>query len=93
MSDALLAQNALNTLDGVAFFIEQMSDALQQCDVGRTIITTSAGALHRLDLAEPGFPKSQHVLRQIQRVGGFADRAESIRTLHGRSWHDSTTSK
>lgn len=63
MGNALLAQNALHTLDGVPFIVEQMTNALQKRDITWSIVAPTTGAFHRLDLAEAGFPKPQDVLR------------------------------
>ena len=78
---ALLAQDALHAADGVALAIEEMADAAQKIEIVGTIIAPPAAALHRLDIAETAFPKSQHVLRQIELVRHFTDAAKCVRRL------------
>src|SRR5262249_27624875 len=75
----LLAQNALHATDGVALAVEQMTNAAQQVDVFRTIVTPAAAALHRPDLGEAALPKPQHSLRQIEFVRDLADRTKGVR--------------
>ena len=78
---ALLAQDALHAADGVALAVQEMANAAQKIDVVGTIIAPPAAALHRLDVAETAFPKSQHVLRQIEFVCHFTDAAKCVRRL------------
>src|SRR6516164_10605531 len=90
---AMLAQNALNASDCVAFTVKQMTDAAQQVDVVRPVIAAAAAAFHRLDVGETAFPKPQHVLRHVDFIGDFADGAERVRRLlhdHGPRAHDAS---
>jgi hypothetical protein len=91
MRNALLAQNALHTFDGVAFIVEQMANALQKCDIAGAIVTPAAGSLHRLDLTKAGFPKAQNVLGQVQSIGRFADCAKRFRTFGRGTRHVAET--
>src|SRR5450830_860125 len=78
---AVLAQDALHAADGVALAVQQMANAAQQFDVVGTVITPSAAAFHRLDFAKTAFPKTQHVLRQIELIRHFTDGAKGVRRL------------
>lgn len=81
MTNALLFQNALNAFYGVAFAIEQMTNAAQQFHIVRTIITATTAAFHWFDLAKARLPETQHMLRQVQFLRNFADRSKGIRAL------------
>src|SRR5205823_830942 len=78
ISNALLAQDALDAADGVAFAIEQRANALEEINIIGTIETPAAAALHRLHLGETRFPESQDVLGNIELRSDFADRPESL---------------
>ena len=60
--DALLAQDLLHALDGVALGVQQMADAAQQRQILGAIVAAPAAALHRPDLRKPAFPEAQDVL-------------------------------
>ena len=79
--DAVVLEDALRAADRVALAVEQMADAAQEIDVVGAVIAPAAAALQRLDLLEAGFPKSQHVLRQVEIVRDFADCPECVRRL------------
>src|SRR5262245_27999999 len=81
MLNALLAQDALNATDRIAFAIKERANAFEQVDVVGTVEAPPAAALHRLDLAESGFPKSQHMLGNIELLSHLADRSKSFRRL------------
>ena len=56
----------------------------QKIDVLRPVVAPAPAPLHRLDLREAGLPEAQHVLRQLQLLRNFADRAERVGSLDGR---------
>lgn len=62
MARALLLEDALDALDGETLIVEQMTDALEELYVIGAVITPPAAALERLDLREPRFPETQHML-------------------------------
>src|SRR5690606_8689456 len=78
---AIHLEQLLHALDRISVIVEQMPDALQEIDVLGAVIAPSAAALHRLDLRETSLPETQHMLRQVEIVGNFADGAESVRAL------------
>ncbi len=81
---AVLAQQLLHALDGVALVVEHVADALDQLDILRAVVAAAAAALHRLDLREARLPEAQHMLRQVEIFGHFADGAEGVGALvHG----------
>src|SRR4029079_2636566 len=80
---ALLAQEPLDSANGVALAIEQVADAAQQVDVVRPIVPAPAPAFHRLDLAEAALPEPQHMLRNIEFLRHFADGPKCV----GRLFH------
>src|SRR5215471_8427481 len=80
-ADALLAQDALHTPDSIAVAIQQMPDAAQKINILRTIIASTAAALHWPDMRETTLPKPQHVLRQVEFVCDLADRTKCVRRL------------
>ena len=84
-----LAQQALDTLDGIAFAVEQIADAAQQVDVFGPVIAASAAAFQGPDLAELAFPKPQDVLRNVEFPADFADRTKGCCGFSGRAtcWH------
>jgi hypothetical protein len=62
---------------------------LDELDILRAVVAAPAAALHRLDLREARFPKPQHVLRQVEIFGHFADGAEGVGALvHGVALQD-----
>ena len=73
-----LAQQTLNTADGVALHVQQVPDGGQQREVFGAVVATATAALQRLDFRELGFPEPQHVLGDIQLFGSFADVAERV---------------
>jgi hypothetical protein len=81
MGNALLAQNALHTFDGVTFIIKQVANALQERDVRGPVVASATRALHRLDLAKAGFPETKHMLWQVQNVRRFAYCAKRFRAF------------
>src|SRR5256885_7725718 len=83
MSHALLAQNFLHPLDGVAVRVKERANAAQQLHVVRTVIAPSACPLDWADLRKAGLPEAQHVLRHVQLGGDFADGAERLRRFRG----------
>jgi len=78
-TDTLFAQDALNTANGIALAIEQMTDAAQKIDIVGPVVTAAPAPFHRSNLREAAFPEPQNVLRHIYFVGNFTDRAERIR--------------
>src|SRR5271155_5416851 len=58
-----------------------MAHTAQEIDILRTVKSSAAAALHRTDLRKPAFPESQHVLRHVDLVRDFADRAKRFRRL------------
>src|SRR5581483_6394588 len=62
MLDALLAQEPLHALDGVAGTLQEVADALEKLHVSRSVQAPAATALHRFELGEFCFPEAQHVL-------------------------------
>src|SRR6185437_15261290 len=76
---ALLAQNFLHALDGVAVAVQQRANAAQQIDIVGPVIAPPARALQRTDLRKARLPEAQHVLRHIQFSRDFADGAERLR--------------
>ena len=78
---ALLLEDALHALDGVALAVEQMTDAAQEVDVVRPVIAPPAAALQRPDLREARFPEAQYVLRHVEVLGDLADGPERVRAL------------
>jgi len=83
---AMLLQDALHTLDGVALAIKELAYSAQKVDVVGAVVTPAAAAFHRPDLREASFPKSQHMLRKIEILRNFADRSECVWPLgHRRS--------
>lgn len=62
MTRALLLEDALDALDGEPLIVEQMADALEELYVIGAVIAPPAAALERLDLREPRFPETQHML-------------------------------
>jgi hypothetical protein len=91
VGNALLAQNALHTLDGVPFIVEQMANALQKRDITWPIVPPAARALHRLDLTEAGFPETQDMLRQVQSIRRFAYCAKRFRAFGRGTRHIAVT--
>lgn len=75
---ALLLENALHALDGVALSIEQMAQSHHQLHVARPIIAPPARALHGFELLEAGFPETQHVRRQVETLRDLSNRAKSL---------------
>ena len=74
--NAALAQQPLNTLDGVAVGIEEVFDVSEKVDVLRPIVTSPTASLQRADLMELRLPETQDMLGNIQIVGNLADRAK-----------------
>ena len=56
-ADTLLAQNALDTTNGVTLAVKQVTDAAQQINIIGPVIAPASAALHRLDLREINSPK------------------------------------
>ena len=81
MLDALLAQEALHTLDLVARVLQQVADALQELHVTGPIEPPSAPALHGLELWELGLPEAQHVFLDAQLDRHLADIAKCFHRL------------
>src|SRR5208282_4813077 len=76
---ALLAQQALDAADGVALAVKQVAHAAEEIDIVRAVIAPAPAPLQRPDLRETAFPESQHMLRNVDLFGNFADRAECVR--------------
>src|SRR5690606_6475775 len=74
-------EDALHPPDRIALAIEEMADAAEKVDVLWAVIAPAAAPLERADLAEPGLPETENVLRQIEVGGHLADRAEGVRRL------------
>ena len=79
--DALLAQDLLHALDGVAFRVQQVADAAQQLQILRPVVAAAAAPLHRLDLRKPAFPEAQDVLGHVELARNLADRTKCLRRL------------
>jgi hypothetical protein len=75
----LLFQDSLHTLDGVAFAVEQVTDAPQQIDILGPVEPAASGPFDRPDLREAGFPEAQDVLGQREILGHLADGAKGVR--------------
>jgi len=58
-----------------------VAHATQQIDVVGAIIAAAAAPLERPDLGEAAFPKTQNMLRNVDLLSNFADRAECVRRL------------
>src|SRR5690606_3523776 len=84
--DAVLAQDLLYALDGVAFAMQEMANAAQQLEILGPIVATTAAALHRFDLVELDLPEAQHVLWDLELVSDFTDGPERLICLR----HDMT---
>ena len=85
VAQPLLLEDALHAADGVALAVEQVPDAAQEIDIVGPVIAPATTPLHRLDLLKPGFPETQHVLRQVEVICDFADCPERFgRLLHHR---------
>src|ERR1043166_3642756 len=88
---ALLAQQLLHALDGVAVGIKQPVDAAQQIDILGPVVAPATGPLQRTHLREFCLPEAQHVLRHVELRGHFANGAKGFRRLgagHGGGrWH------
>ena len=78
---AVIAQQLLHALDGIALVVEHVADAFDQLDILRPVVAPATAAFQRLDLGEAGLPETQHMLRQIEIVSDFADRTERVWTL------------
>jgi len=63
MSGALLLEDALDALYRETLVIEKVADTLEQLNVIRAIIAPPTATLEWLDLREPRFPETQHMLR------------------------------
>ena len=92
---ALLFQDPLHALDGIALAVEEMTDTLEEIDVVGAVVTPAATALERTDLREAGLPEAQHVLRHADFLGGLGDGAESFGALRDAAdfAHDVTASR
>ena len=77
-------QKTLNAADSIALAIEQMAYSAQEIEVLRPVIAAPTAALHRPDLMEAAFPEPQHVLRKLELLRHFADRAKCARCLLDR---------
>lgn len=60
---ALLLEDALDALDGETLVVEKVADTLEQLNVIGAIIAPTTATLEWLDLREPRFPETQHMLR------------------------------
>jgi hypothetical protein len=78
VANAPILQDALDALDGVALAIKVVANAFEEIDVVGPIIAATAAALQRLHLREPRFPKTKHVLRDVEILGHLADGSESL---------------
>lgn len=58
----LLLENPLDALDRKTLIVEEVPDALEQLHIVGAIVSPPATPLERLDLREPRFPETQHVL-------------------------------
>jgi hypothetical protein len=66
-------QQLLHATDGIALLIEEAVDLADEFDVGRPVISTIAGALHRLQLWEAGLPVAQDMLGDAELLRQFAN--------------------
>ena len=55
-----------------------MTNATQKIDILRAIETPTTAALHRTDLRKSTLPESQYVLRYVDFISDFADRAKCL---------------
>lgn len=62
MFGALLLEDALHALDSETLIVEEVTDTLEQLNVIRAIVSPPAATLEWLDLREPRFPETQHML-------------------------------
>src|SRR5207249_936438 len=70
--------------DSVTFAVEEPTDAFEEFNVAGPVIAAASRPLHWLDLDKAGFPKAQHVLGNVEFLGGFAYGPEGVRGLiHG----------
>ena len=74
------AKQARDTLSGY-LDVPYGPHPMEKLDIFRAIVPPAAAALHRLDVAEPAFPKTQHVLGDIEVVRDLADGAECVGRL------------
>src|SRR5262245_6640228 len=77
----LLSQETLDATDRVSLAIEKMANAAQEIEIVRSVVTATAAAFHRPDLAETTFPEAQYVLWNFQLLRHFADGPECSRCL------------
>jgi hypothetical protein len=70
----LVAQNLLDSTNGIAFLVEKPVNPARKLDIRRPIITAVAGALHRPQLRKSRFPIAQDVLGDAQLLRQFPDR-------------------
>ncbi|CAH1676285.1 hypothetical protein CHELA20_51470 [Hyphomicrobiales bacterium] len=75
---AFLLQDALDTLDRVAFTVQQMADTAKKLDIIGAIVASPTTTLERLDLCETRFPETQDVLRNVEFFPDFADGAKGV---------------
>ncbi|CUX23696.1 hypothetical protein AGR3A_Cc270017 [Agrobacterium tomkonis CFBP 6623] len=71
-------QQLLHALDGVTMVIKKVTNAFEEIDIIRTVITAAPAPFHRLDLRKACFPETQHVLRQVQLIRHFTDRPKRV---------------
>ena len=79
--DAVLAQQPLHALDGVAGVLQEIADAAQKLHVGRPVEAAPAAALHGLELRELQLPEAQHVLLDAELDRHLADVAKCLQRL------------
>lgn len=63
MTGPLFLEDPLDALDGETLIVQEVPDALEQLHIVGAIVSPPAATLQRLDLREPRFPETQHVLR------------------------------
>src|SRR5207245_2659267 len=57
-----------------------------ELDIVGPVIAAAAAAFQRLDLGKARLPEAQHVLRQIEILGDFADRPECFGAFRQSGW-------
>ena len=75
LNSALMDQT-LNSLNGKAVNIKQITNTLQELNVFRSVVATAATTFERAHLGEFAFPKPQDVLWHVQIKRYFTDGAE-----------------
>src|SRR4029079_10627018 len=73
LRSAFNSQLLSRSRDGESLVVQQLLDAQYGFDLFAAIHALAGAAFHRLQLRELGFPKTQHVGRQLAKRGDLAN--------------------